>query len=59
MFATRVTRADTVLDPTGIPMTAAAPGPSRPPAVAFDGTNYLVVWEDTRSGIGAMSSARE
>jgi hypothetical protein len=38
-----------VLDPSGIAITA-APGYQYSPAVAFDGGNYLVVWQDTRSG---------
>jgi hypothetical protein len=45
----RVSPAGTVLDPDGIAVTTADSSQSSP-AVAFDGTNYLVVWEDGRNG---------
>lgn len=45
----RVTSAGTVLDPDGIPITTAG-GTQQHAAVAFDGTNFLVVWEDCRNG---------
>jgi hypothetical protein len=43
LFATRVTPAGEVLDPNGILIGGA--GDQRAPAVTFDGTNYLVVWQ--------------
>jgi phosphoribosylformylglycinamidine (FGAM) synthase PurS component len=48
IFAARVTPQGTVLDPTGIAVSTAAQT-QESPAVAFDGDNFLVVWEDYRS----------
>jgi hypothetical protein len=45
----RVSQTGTVLDTAGIAISMAANNQSSP-SVAFDGTNYLVVWHDTRSG---------
>jgi hypothetical protein len=47
--AARVTSTGLVQDPVGIPM-AAGDGNELFPSVGFDGTNYLVVWEDWRRG---------
>jgi hypothetical protein len=48
IYGARVTQAGAILDPAGLPITTAAAGQSSP-AVAFDGENYLVLWEDFRN----------
>jgi hypothetical protein len=49
IYAARVDSTGVVLDPQGIPVSSSA-GPQTRPSVAFDGTNYLVAWEDKRAG---------
>ncbi len=49
IFGSRVTGTGTVPDTAGIQV-CAAPGSQSSPAVAHDGTNFLIVWEDQRSG---------
>jgi len=57
IYATRVSSTGTVLDPGGIVISNAF-GFQRAPAVAHDGTNFLVVWQDQRSGVYDIYGAR-
>jgi len=57
IYGMRVTPSGKSLDPGGRLITAAG-GMQRRPAVAFDGENYLVVWEDYRGGSGDIYGAR-
>jgi phosphoribosylformylglycinamidine (FGAM) synthase PurS component len=49
VYGARVTPDGSVLDPSGISITT-VPGFQYAPAVASDGANSLVLWQDTRSG---------
>ncbi|HTW92002.1 MAG TPA: hypothetical protein VMH22_09870 [bacterium] len=49
IYGARVMRGGNVLDPGGFVISNAA-GVQSYPAVSFDGTNFLVVWQDTRNG---------
>jgi hypothetical protein len=51
IYGARVSSAGTVLDISGIPISTAANN-QQSPAVAHNGTNFLVVWQDSRSGTG-------
>ncbi len=49
LYAARVTTNGAVLDPSGFAITTAT-NDQWYPAVAFNGTNYLVAWQDARAG---------
>ncbi len=53
IYGCRVDRDGGVLDPGGIPISTAIDR-QRKPAIAFGGTQYLIVWEDWRHGYGDM-----
>ncbi len=57
IYGTRVTPAGIVLDSAGIPVCVVANNQSCP-AVSFDGTNFMVTWEDDRNGTCDIYGAR-
>jgi hypothetical protein len=57
IYGARVTATGTVLDTAGIEI-CSAPGTQDRPAVEYDGTNFLVVWQDQRDGERDLYGAR-
>ena len=57
IYGARVTRDGAVLDTAGFVITAESSSQLMP-AIAFDGTNFLVVWDDTREGQEDIYGAR-
>lgn len=57
VYGARVTTSGTVLDPTGIPISS-APNYQGYPAVTFDGIDYVVAWQDFRTGTYDVYGAR-
>jgi hypothetical protein len=57
IYVCRVTSDGSALDPEGIPVSTASRYQGEP-AVAFDGTNYLVVWTDERNDNSDIYGAR-
>jgi hypothetical protein len=57
IYGARITPSGTVLDPNGIVISNAA-GDQEDPKVSYDGSNFLVVWDDERSGVDDVYGAR-
>ena len=57
IYGTRVTTEGVALEPEGIPI-CTAPDYQVVPQIAFDGTNYFVVWMDRRSGSNDIYGSR-
>ncbi|MBA7658546.1 hypothetical protein ES703_66502 [subsurface metagenome] len=57
IYGSRVNPSGMVLDTTGIPISAAS-GDQACPTVAFDGTDYIVLWEDYRNVFTDIYGAR-
>lgn len=59
IFGTRVTSAGVVLDQTGFQLSVSSSSiDQQRPSVAWDGSNFLVVWEDSRAGPRGIYGAR-
>ncbi|AGC43442.1 hypothetical protein MYSTI_02113 [Myxococcus stipitatus DSM 14675] len=50
IFATRIDADGKVMDPAGI-LVFSGPGDRSPPAVTWDGQQFLIVWRDSRAGL--------
>lgn len=57
IYGARVTTDGAVLDPNGFPICTTT-GNQMDPKMSFDGTNYMVVWEDYRTGNNDIYGAR-
>ncbi|MFA5033752.1 MAG: T9SS type A sorting domain-containing protein [bacterium] len=57
IYGTRISSSGAILDPLGIPIST-APGNQFFPSIAFDGNNYFVVWNDSRTGYSGTYGAR-
>ena len=57
IYGTRVTKSGVVLDSLGIAISTETSYQNEP-AIAFDGSNYLVAWDDSRNGPGDIYGAR-
>ncbi|MCX6842011.1 MAG: hypothetical protein NTX53_07020 [candidate division WOR-3 bacterium] len=57
IYAARVSPSGAVLDSSGIAVSTAPNNPGNP-AVSFEGTDYLVIWADNRSGPYDIYGAR-
>jgi Secretion system C-terminal sorting domain len=58
IFGARVSRFGDVLDPNGIPICTTYATSEGSPAVAFDGSYYFTVWDDSRDPLGNIYGAR-
>ena len=57
VYAARVSSKGAVLDPKGIPVSA-GPGGQAGPAIAWNGSSYLIAWGDTRGADADIYAAR-
>lgn len=57
IYGTRVTPSGTILDPDGIAIST-APGMQLYPCVVSNGSDFLVIWQDNRSGTPDIYGAR-
>ena len=57
IYGTRITTSGVILDPKGIAIST-APGYQQHPCVVSNGSDFLVVWQDDRSGIADIYGTR-